>query len=146
MIANCIKSHNFIDDDGKDMEFNEAMVRQLPDDDLLALSCAVTGKTMEELQKVAESGNVSDSEKKKSIDKNRVFDLLLEGKSVTPKNSFQREAVKRFNDIYLCREFGWTPYDIAEMPVDFYEDTLLLLSKEAAIKKRQQEEYDKKTR
>jgi hypothetical protein len=42
----------------------------------------------------------------------------------------------------LCREFGWTPYDIAMMPVDFYEDTLLLLSKETAYKQRLQAQQE----
>lgn len=75
-----------------------------------------------------------------------MWDLLVEGKPVTPKTANQRWAIKRFNDIMLCREFGWTPYDIAMMPVDFYDDTLLLLSKETALKKRMQEQEEMKAK
>ncbi len=60
MIAKSIVSHNFTDENDQDLNFDEAMVRKLPQDDLLVLTCAVTGKTPEELK----AGIPSDSEKK----------------------------------------------------------------------------------
>lgn len=63
MIATCIKSHNFTDADGNDLIFDEEMVKKLPQDDLLTLTCAVTGKTQAELADAAK-GITSNSEKK----------------------------------------------------------------------------------
>ncbi len=67
-----------------------------------------------------------------------MFDLLIEWKTIKIKTMEQREVVKRFNDIMLCREFWWTQHDIAMMSEDFYDDTLLILSKETALKQRTQ--------
>jgi len=62
MIAKCIKSHNFTDADGNDLVFDENTIKMLPNDDLLELTCAVTGKTREEL--AAGASGLSESEKK----------------------------------------------------------------------------------
>ena len=40
----------------------------------------------------------------------------------------------------LCKTFtGWTPQIIADLPNDFYQDTILVLQKEAAKQKREAE-------
>lgn len=60
---------------------------------------------------------------------------MIDGKSVTAVTEFQQEAVRTFTDVMLCREFGWTPSDIAAMPADFYEAAVLILNKEGAKQK-----------
>lgn len=62
MIAKCIKSHNFTDEAGIDIVFDENAIKQLPSDDLLELTCAVTGKTREELAQGAKG--IGEGEKK----------------------------------------------------------------------------------
>lgn len=62
---------------------------------------------------------------------------MIEGKTFTPTTPWQKDMVRRFSDIMLCKTFtGWTPQIIADLPSDFYNDTILVLQKESAKAKR----------
>ena len=49
MIAMCVKSHNFIGEDDQELVFDEEMVKMLPENDMIELTCAITGKSRDEL-------------------------------------------------------------------------------------------------
>lgn len=80
------------------------------------------------------------------IDKNKLFDLLVDGKEVKPKNPFQREIAERFTDFQLCKEFGWTQQDINKTTVEFYTDATLILSKKNAKANREYKKQQAKSK
>lgn len=80
--------------------------------------------------------------KKKLITKTKVFDALVMGNNVDMTDPQVKESVRTFNYVMLADRFGWTLQDIMELPQQFYDDCLLIISKqnahqEAQIKKQQ---------
>jgi len=59
----------------------------------------------------------------------------LNGVRINPINQFQRNALKRFEEIAVCRELKITPNELKEMDIDWYDDFILVISKERAIEK-----------
>ena len=51
-------------------------------------------------------------------------------------NAHQEDALRLYNQMLLCETFGWTPYEIANLPADFYEATLQILALRAAAEER----------
>lgn len=58
----------------------------------------------------------------------QMWDLLTDGKSHKPRNAAEALAVRRFNDIILCEEFGWRPKDIDELDGGWYQDCLTIVN------------------
>jgi len=64
---------------------------------------------------------------------------------VTAKDTDEEEAVVRYFDLALAKEYGWTQYDILHRTTqDFFNDAVLKLQKEAFF--RQQEAEKAKTK
>ncbi len=38
------------------------------------------------------------------------------------------DALTIYNDVTLCETFGWTPQDILEMPYEYYQSALTIMS------------------
>ena len=81
---------------------------------------------------------------KKLKDKLKIFDILVSWKSVKWQNQYQKEVIQTYSDIQLCKKFWWTYDQIAELPVSFYEDIILVLNMEGAKEKQQQEKARRK--
>ena len=64
----------------------------------------------------------------KGKDKLSAWLRLIKHGKCNPKNQNQTEAVNRFNEVMLCKKFGWDPDVPSLLPNDWYEDAVTILN------------------
>ncbi len=66
------------------------------------------------------------------------------GEPVKPQTKYQAEILNRYNDITIARELKITIEEVHKLPTYYYQDIILILNKEAAIRTAKQKAADKK--
>jgi len=65
---------------------------------------------------------------------------MIQWKGFTATTQDEADAVTRFFDLTLAKEYGWTQTDILHRTTqDFYNDAILLMQKEAFFRQKEAE-------
>lgn len=73
-----------------------------------------------------------------------MFDALVMGKAVDMANHEVKEHVQTYNYVMLADRFGWTPKEIMELPQQFYNDCILIISKQNTYQEQEMKKAQKK--
>lgn len=63
-------------------------------------------------------------------DRHALWDALSRGFTVHPRSEAKLDALHRYNIIMLCERFGWTIEYVRNLPLDWYQDTVAIISKQ----------------
>ena len=58
--------------------------------------------------------------------------MLIDGKGSNLQSPFHEEVKARYNTVRIAEKFGYTPEEIDNLPLEFYEDALTIMNMTSA--------------
>lgn len=53
-------------------------------------------------------------------------------------STIEREALNYYNDFIICKEFGWTPLELLEQPIDYIQQFVAISGVQATVERSRQ--------
>ena len=72
--------------------------------------------------------------------------LLIDEKQPVLDSPVKQEAARTMSDVMLCKQMGWTFYDLLACPDWFYEDMMNILAMQAQHEKNEMEKAKSKSK